>query len=379
MATGNISGGGRNYARPTSPTTATLSASTSISGVSYSLTASTLGPAATSYVIAGTSNDGGATTSVVVTGTTGTATGFDASKTYNLSIAGQNYNGAGATTASTVITIPSQYVLVATANATTSYTIPSSITKAAALIVSTGGVGAIGGARNTSNQSGGGGGGGGTGAIVAFWDFAVTSGSTVTLTVGSANAATKVTYGGVDIATANQGSAGNAGSDNDGLIAGTGGSGGNAITNVSTNFITRNGVTGGNGGPGVSSPTTGNSGTLPTVGNAASSVSTASFAFAPTSNETIIVGSGGGGGGGRRGTDFNNNANGQTGAAGGTNGGTGGSGAGNSAGNAGTAASNIGSGGGGGCGSGVKNDGGNVFQPTNGGSGGAARIYFYTA
>jgi hypothetical protein len=69
MATGNIRGGKRNYARPTTPSTSTLSASGTIAGVDYTLTPSNLGPASTSYVIAGTSNDGVATTSVVVTGT----------------------------------------------------------------------------------------------------------------------------------------------------------------------------------------------------------------------------------------------------------------------------------------------------------------------
>ena len=56
MATGNIKSGKRNYARPTTPSTSTLSASTTQAEISYSFTPSTIGPAATSYVISGTSN-----------------------------------------------------------------------------------------------------------------------------------------------------------------------------------------------------------------------------------------------------------------------------------------------------------------------------------
>ena len=379
MATGNIKGGKRNYARPTTPSTSSLSASTTTPVVDYSFTPSTLGPTATSYVITGVSNDGGANTSVVVTATSGTVSAFTTGKTYSLNLAAQNYNGPGSATGNTTVVVPSAYELVSTANATTSYVIPSGITKIAGIVVSTGGSGAIGGARNTVNQSGAGGGGGGSGAIVGFWDFAVTSGSTVTLTVGSANAATVVTYGGVDIATANQGSAGNAGSDNTNVDQGNGGAGGNASTNIATNSITVNGVSGGSGGRGVASPTYGNSANVsPAVGNATTSVSTTSFPFGPNSTITVTLGSGGGGGGGRRGGDGVNNVSGQTGGAGGTNGANGGTGGGNIAAVAGDAGSSIGSGGGGGGGSGNRNTDGLTFQPSNGGTGGAARIYLYT-
>ena len=372
MATGNIKGGRRNYARPTTPSTSSLAASTTQAVVSYSLTPSTLGPTATSYVITGTSNDGGANTSVVVTATSGTLSQFDLGKTYSLNLAAQNYNGLGAATGNTTVVVPTAYALAVTANATTSYVIPSSITKIAGIVVSTGGEGASGG--NTGNNNGGGGGGGGgSGALVGFWEFAVTSGNTVTLTVGSANAATKVTYGGVDIATANQGSTATAGSGN---TAGAGGAGGNASTNISTNSITVNGNAGGVGGTGIQNQGTGND--LPAVGNTVTPFSTTSFSFAPASTVTVTLGSGGGGGaGGRYINSGNNSLMGQAGAAGGTNGGAGGLGSGNSGGNAGAAATNFGSGGGGGGGSGSANPGG-LNSATGGGAAGAARIYLYT-
>jgi hypothetical protein len=379
MATKNVrkTDSKRNYARPTTPSTSSLSASTSAIAVDYSFTPSTLGPAATSYVITGVSNDGGASTSAVVTATSGTVSVFSEGKTYSLNLAAQNYNGLGAATGNTTVVVPTGYGLVETANATTSYVIPGGITKIAGIVVSTGGAGAIGGMRNNSNESGAGGGGGGSGALVGFWDFAVTSGNTVTLTVGSANAATKVTYGGVDIATANAGGPGNAGSNNTYQTQGNGGSGGNASTNIATNSITVNGNAGGAGGPGVIT-VTGTAGTPPTAGNTPTSVSTTSFNFAPVSSVTVTLGSGGGGGGGGRWQDSgNNNSLGQTGGTGGTNAGAGGTGSGNTNGNAGGAANNIGSGGGGGGGKGVRNDGG-PFNPTNGGAGAAARIYLYT-
>ena len=373
MATGNIRGGKRNYARPTTPSTSSLAASTTQAVVTYSFTPSTLGPTATSYVIAGTSNDGGATTSVVVTATSGTLSQFDLGKTYSLNLAAQNYNGLGTATGNTTVVVPTAYALAVTANATTSYVIPSSITKIAGIVVSTGGEGASGGNTGDAFTSGGGGGGGGSGALVGFWEFPVTSGNTVTLTVGSATAATKVTYGGVDIATANQASTGTAGS---GRNQGNGGAGGNASTNISTNSITVNGNACGAGGDGSNSTGTGN--VLPVAGNTGTPFSTTSFSFGPDPVVTVTLGSGGGGGGGGRYVNSGNNSlMGQTGAAAGTNGGAGGLGSGNNTGNAGAAATNFGSGGGGGGGSGSANPGGQN-SATGGGAAGAARIYLYT-
>jgi hypothetical protein len=51
MATGNIRGGKRNYARPTAPPTSTATTSADTTNVTIAFTPSTLGPAATSYVV----------------------------------------------------------------------------------------------------------------------------------------------------------------------------------------------------------------------------------------------------------------------------------------------------------------------------------------
>jgi hypothetical protein len=141
MATGNIRGGKRNYARPTAPSTTTVTASTTQAEVTYSITPSTLGPTATSYVITGTSNDGGTAINTTVTSTSGTATGWSAGKNYSVSLAAQNYNGVGASGGVTTLSIPNVYELVLTANNTQNYTIPSGKTKLAGIVISAGGSG----------------------------------------------------------------------------------------------------------------------------------------------------------------------------------------------------------------------------------------------
>ena len=62
MATGNIKGGKRNYARPTSPSTSTATTAADTTNVTIAYTPSTLGPAATSYVFTATSTSVGAST-----------------------------------------------------------------------------------------------------------------------------------------------------------------------------------------------------------------------------------------------------------------------------------------------------------------------------
>jgi cytoskeletal protein RodZ len=83
MATGNIKGGKRNYARPTTPTTVTATASTTATEATVSYTPSTVGPAATSYVITGTSTNGGTTTTTISTSqSSSTVTGLSGNKSY---------------------------------------------------------------------------------------------------------------------------------------------------------------------------------------------------------------------------------------------------------------------------------------------------------
>jgi hypothetical protein len=390
MATGNIKGGRRNYARPTAPSTSTLTASTSIAAVDFSFTASTLGPAATSYVIGGTSNDGGATTSTVTTSTSGSATGFTGGKTYDVYVSARNYNGEGARTQTTSIVIPGQYELAQTFNTNGTYTIPSGKTKLAGVVVSVGGSGGTTGPGNVNTSAVGGGGGGGSGAIAAFWEFSVTAGQTATITVGSAGVASKVTYGGTDIATANAGGT----STNTTLTGGTGGSGGNAASNIATNISLTNGYagrSGGNGGDG------GGAGNSPSGGQAlptteVTNFTTTSFTFSPNSNLTFQLGGGGGGGGGGHtngNTPFggaNGGAGGSPSAANGNNrGGSGGEGGSanntNLAGNTGSigAPTNfVGVGGGGAGGSGAHTNLGRPNNSVAGGTGGPGIIYIYT-
>jgi hypothetical protein len=248
MATGNIRGGKRNYARPTLPITSTATTSADTSSVAIAYTPATLGAAATSYVI--TADNPPVTVTRTVT-TSGTNVSITPGGTYAVTIAGQNYNGLGpALTINNALVIPSVYDLAQTFNASGTYTIPTGITKLAGYAIGAGGGG------GGSNAGGGGsygssGGGGGSGAIVGFIDFTVTSGQTVTVTVGTGGnagatgnaggvgGASIVAYGGTDIATANGGTGGNGGT-------GSGGGGGSASSNVASP-VTIAGMTGGRG------------------------------------------------------------------------------------------------------------------------------------
>ena len=268
MATGNIKGGKRNYARPTSPSTSTATTAADTTNVTVTYTPSTLGPAATSYVLTATSTTAATVTQTLTTSPTTVA--FQSGATYDVTIAGQNYNGAGATAAAaTGLVIPAVYSLQSTYNTNGTYTVAAGITKIAGFVVSGAGGGGGGSRSNTASYSGGGGGGGGGPAIVGFKDYTVTAGQTVTITVGTAgdqgntvqanvnpansgNAGglSKITYGGTDIATANGGGGGGggaAGSNNIGNgEGGTGGAGGTGSSNVA-GAITVNGPAGGSG------------------------------------------------------------------------------------------------------------------------------------
>ncbi len=116
MATGNIRGGKRNYARPTAPSTSTATTAADTTNVSVSFTPSTLGPAATSYLVTATSTTA-PTTSYTLT-TSPTTVVLQTGATYTVNIAGQNYNGLGAAfAAATGLVIPSTYQLAQTFNA----------------------------------------------------------------------------------------------------------------------------------------------------------------------------------------------------------------------------------------------------------------------
>jgi hypothetical protein len=118
MATGNIKGGKRNYAKPTAPTAASATASEVALEATVTYTPATNGPLPASYVITGTSGDGGASVSGTSTSqSSATVSGLSTGKSYTFNVAGSNYNGAGSTitsneiTAATIVTV--DYLVVA--------------------------------------------------------------------------------------------------------------------------------------------------------------------------------------------------------------------------------------------------------------------------
>lgn len=354
----------RNFSRPTAPSTATATTIADTTSINVSYTAATVGPTATSFLVTGTSTTG-VTVSTSITTSPTTVTGFSGGATYNVTIAGQNYNGLGTTlTAGTGLSIPLVYGLQATYNTSGTYTVASGITKIAAYIISGGGGGGGGSAHESFYPSGGGGGGGA--GIVGFKDFSVTAGQTVTITVGAAGVKgnaigsnsgwrpgnsggtggiSKITYGGVDIGTSNGGSGGNT-SVNNSLENGAGGAGGTGSSNVA-GAITITGPQGGRPGNYYNSQN-----------SLSGSTQSSNSNLSAGNNVTAIVpsntkyGSGGGGG------SFNGP---QSGAGGGGAGGAPGS-----------AATGVGAGGG----------GGNAFQGNaaqDGGAGAAGEIILYIA
>lgn len=357
MATGNISSSGRNYARPTSPTTA--SAAYSGEDLQVSFTGSTLGPQPTSYLITGTSNDGGSSTTTTVSSSPVNITGTSPSKTYTFQVAGVNYNGAGSSFTTNAITTLSAYVLDSTVNATGNYTIPSSKTKLMAVVVGAGGTGG-------SGADGAGGAGGSTGGIATIWEFSVTAGTTAAITIGTPGNSTILSYGGTDIATVT--------------------SGGTASTNISTNRVLTNGTAGPAGAAAVADNTNGVAGSAGTN----VSFSTANLGIGAAKPETPLTFTLSTGGSGASGSSYNNaagaNAAAGSGGTGGTNGGNGGAGGnayngnnGTNVGSAGNAASNFGSGGGGGGGGGRNTYwiGGGFVAGGAGGTGGSGRVYIF--
>ena len=192
MATGNIKGGKRNYARVTPPSTSTATTAADTTNITIAYTPSTLGPTATSYVLTGTSTTGSTVTATLTTSPT-TVSGWTSGGSYNVTLAGQNYNGISAQLATiTGLTIPTLYTLQSTYNSSGTYTVASGITQIAAYVISAGGGGGGGGGSNNNNSNtwGGGGGGGGGAAIVGFKDFTVTAGQTVT--ISSSNISTAI-------------------------------------------------------------------------------------------------------------------------------------------------------------------------------------------
>lgn len=229
MATGNIQGGKRRYARPGGPSAASVATSGDNSFLTVTYTPSTtgIGPQPSSYLVTGTSTTG-ATVSTTITTSGSTVGGFTGGANYFVTVAGQNYNGGGiGTTAATSVVIPSPYVLLNTYNASTTVTLSNNVTKIAAVVIGSGGGGGGGhGFWNPTGTQGTGGGGGAGGGIVIFQDVSVTGGSTVGITIGAGGTGgaggamnttgsdgtsgntTTLAYGGTTLATANSGGGG---------------------------------------------------------------------------------------------------------------------------------------------------------------------------
>ena len=310
----------RNYARPTVVATASATTNTDSTAVtvSYTLPAIQVGPVATSYLVTGTSSTGTPVSTAITS--SGTNVQFSPGQTYDVTIAAQNYNGPGeALAAATGLTIPSTYQLAATANTTTTYTVPNWATKIAGYVIGAGGGGGTGGASNVNAVDAGGGGGGGSGAIGGFKDYTVSGGTVITLNVGTAtgisgtgNASTLVA-GNTTLVTANGGVGGGTGgaanANNAHGTRGNGGAGGTATNNVAGG-VSVSGTAGGNG----SSPAS----NQPENGVEQSSTSNVTgvsniTAILPGTNNAL---GGSGGGGGSKAYGY-----GATGATGGGNGG----------------------------------------------------------
>jgi hypothetical protein len=372
MATGNIKGGKRNYAKPTSPTTA--SAAYSGDDLQVTFTGSTLGPTPSSYLVAGTSNDGGTATSTTSSTSPAIINGASASKTYTFQVAGVNYNGTGVFgTATNAVTTAPAYVLDSTINSSGNYTIPSGKTSLMAVVV---GAGADGGTPSSINGlSGPGGAGGSAGGIATIWNVSVTAGTTAAITIGTPGNSTILSYGGTDIATV---TTANVGNNN----AGQAGSGGTASTNIATNRVLTNGTAGPAGADRITPNATG----LPGSAGTNINFTTANLGIGSASPSTpltftLSTGASGGSGGGQN--TQNGSSAGGAGATGGTNGGNSGTGgtAAQSSTNptAGNAAAGFGSGGGGGGGGQINTFwiGGNSAAGGAGGAGGSGRVYIF--
>jgi len=110
MASGSIKSTKRNYARPTNAPSGTATTSANSTTVAITLTPSTLGPVATSYVVTGVRTSGG---SVSASGTLNSAGGnvvFPVGGTHSISVRGVNYNGQGTGgTIATSVAVPFTY------------------------------------------------------------------------------------------------------------------------------------------------------------------------------------------------------------------------------------------------------------------------------
>ena len=323
--------------------------------------------------------------SITATGTSSpiTVSGLTAGTAYTFKVKATNSigdSGYSASSNSVTPVVPS-YTLALTANTTQNWTVPNGVSKIGLIVIGAGGGGASGAGQYDPNPSYAGGGGGAGGAL-AFYDYAVTPGTTYLITVGtggnggtvnastarSGNSGSASSFG--NIANANGGSLAQYNPVVGGSYQGQNSAGGSGTINASpvTGSTTQTGGVGASmWGPGINPPLAAGSNTTVTISPTGGPFS-ANFGggggpgqYYASNSALTGGGSAFGGAGGLHGTNKNT---------------TGNSGV-NSGGN-GTAGNGPGGGGGGGGGSGYNNVNGYFAPGSVGGAGASGRVLVYT-
>ena len=378
---------------PQSPTIGTVTVASS-GTVSVPFTAgATGGSTITSYNI---TSSAGSFTATGSSSPISLTAAFIAGTSYTFTITATNANGTSlASSASNSVTPVVSYALSQTFNASGNYLVPAGKNYISGFLIAAGGGGGGGGSGNTGDMGYlGGGGGGSAGKAVAFKDYPVTPGETISITVGSSG------NGGNGVINNAPSGAGNAGGattlSNLITVNGGGGGGGGTFTqgggsntgslsyNINASYITSESTSSSGGAGGRSGYYANNY--ISTPGDAGTAggpaLLTMNLNGVGSVSSGFNVGSSGGGGGGT-GQTFSTQAG--AGGSAGTGSGTGGAGAlftantypAGSGGGNGTLPGGAGGGGGGGS---IRNQ-----SPTgrgnggNGGAGYAGQVIIYAA
>lgn len=238
-------------ARPTEPTIGTATTSGATTDVVVTFTPSVYGPAATSYIVTGTTTTPTAVSPVTAT-TTGspvTMVGNSGGATYTYSVRPQNANGLGSRSSSVTgaAAVPLIYALALTANSTQTYTIPAGKTFMAAIVYGGGASGTSGGNANSSPQWHTGT-AGSSGGAAAFSGYAVTAGQQISIVVGAASGTSQIIVGGTTIAQATGGvgrtSPGTGSSNVSGhsSVSGVNGGASGTVGDTNTSYLTLSGT-----------------------------------------------------------------------------------------------------------------------------------------
>lgn len=296
-----------------------------------------------------------------------TVTGLTNGTSYTFTVQAETaygISGQASSNSNSVSPAAPDYSLAQTFDTSGNYTIPSGITKIAVAGVGAGGGGA-GGASMTSGS------GGSCGPVFIYYDYTVTAGDVVNITIGAKGVGSAGSVGGGD--TTAGGTTNVSLNTNTTLLVAQGGQAVNTPGFITTSNMTLLGKVDGVQG--------GNYATFANNGVAGNPQATVTSNIAGISSYTG-GGSGGGGGGGRRSTNNNTTGNGNApGGAGTPYGGSGGNGgniagAARNVGGAGNSANGPGGAGGGGGGGGATASG--SAAGGNGGDGRDAQILLYT-